>query len=462
MKRRSLLPLLLLAIPFRGLPVKGQQPVDPAMAAALQQVLDSCRIATVVPGISTTFLFPDGRYWNGVSGVAHIGTNAPMDTSYVFQAASVTKHFTTTIVMQLVEEGELALDDTIGSYITTPADIPGSTRIRHLLNHRSGLADYLQAPGAANNWFLHPDSVWPPDQILELYSDEPLFAPNAAFSYSNTNFMLLGMIVEAVTGTSFAQELQERILDPLGLEEAYFPPDLPITGNLVPGWTSFTQPNVYDTDVTPVLQDCFSSFGWSAGALVARPWELAHGVRAMQDGTLLEAGSLTAMRTCTNVNFTDGCNGYGLGTMRYTYAGRTYYGHGGDISGFTQMAVHGIHDSISFAISINRNNAPRGPIAAALLAAAHRALSVGIAHRDAPHLLSVHPNPTTGLVHLDGPALPSGAIIDVRDALGRPVQRIRPVGVAARSVDLSALPPGTYQLSVLTTEGPWWGRVVRE
>lgn len=461
MKRtpRSLLPLLLLAVPFRGLPAKGQQPVDPALAAALQHVLDSCRTATNVPGISTTFLLPGGRYWYGVTGTAHIGTNAPLDTTHVFQGASVVKHFTATIVLQLVEEGVLALDDTLGSYITPLPHISGNTRLRHLLNHRSGLADYLATPGSASNWFTHPDSVWPPEQILSFYSAAPLFAPNAAFSYSNTNYLLLGMVVEAATGIAFSEHLRTRILEPLGLEEAYFPPDMPITGNLVPGWTSWTTPNVYDTDATPVLRDCFSSFGWAAGALVARPWELAHGVRAVQTGTLLEPASLSAMRTFTNLSFSDGSTGYGLGTMRYSYAGRTYYGHSGDISGFTQMAVHGIHDSVSFAISINRNNAPRGPIAAALLAAVHRGLSTGMAEHTAAIRPHAWPNPTNGTLHI---GLPEGEVLlgaEVLNALGQVVLRTTdPPGV----VDLHGVAPGLYTLRVRTREGEGAVRVVKE
>lgn len=457
---RLLLPLLLLAVPFRGLPVKGQQPVDPALAAALQHVLDSCRTATNVPGLSTTFLLPDGRYWNGVSGVADIHTNAPIDTTHVFQAASVVKHFTATIVLQLVEEGVLALDDTIGSFITPLPYIAGSTRVRHLLNHRSGLADYLATPGAANNWFMDPDSVWPPEQILAQYSAPPLFAPNSAFSYSNTNYLVLGMVVEAATGTAFSEQLRTRILEPIGMEEAYFPPDLPISGNLVPGWTSWTTPNVYDTDATPVLRDCFSSFGWAAGALVARPWELAHGVRAVQAGDLLQPGSLNTMRTFTNVNFSDGATGYGLGTMRYSYAGRTYYGHSGDISGFTQMAVHGIDDGITFAISIDRNNAPRGPIAAALLAALHRGITTGAVEEATP-ALQIWPNPTNGTVYVSGMGQ-GDATIELHDAVGRSVYQSRMTTEGTMELDLGPLPAGIYHLVRRSTQGSWHARIVRE
>src|SRR5262245_60318006 len=126
---------LLPCIVFTGLYGRAQTPVDPAIASVLQQKLDSCRNVYNVPGISATLLLPGDRYWNGVTGVADIYTEEPLDTFHVFQGASVTKLFTSTIVFQLIEEGLLDLDDTLGSYLPAIPNIPGDTHIRYLLNH---------------------------------------------------------------------------------------------------------------------------------------------------------------------------------------------------------------------------------------------------------------------------------------------------------------------------------------
>ncbi len=441
------LPLLLLVSVLTFTRTVGQSPVNPQFAALLQTKLDSCRATFDVPGISATLLLPGDLYWNGTSGEADINSLELLDTFHVFQGASTTKLFTATIVFQLIEEGLLDLDDTIGTFLAPITNIPGSRRLRYLLNHRSGLAEYLGVDGCTENWFQTPDAVWTPEEVISTYNAPPNFAQNAAFSYSNTNYVLLGMIIEAVTGYAFADELQARILEPLGLEETYFPPALPITGVLTPGWTSFTQTGVYDTDATPVLQDCFASFAFSAGALVTRPWDLAHFTRAAMRGDLLSPESLTTMRTCSNVNFSDGANGYGHGTMRYTYAGRTYFGHSGDISGFTQMAMHGLQDSVTLVLSINRNNAPRGPIAGVLLAAVHEGLTVGMAAAPAPSpSFDLYPVPAREHLTVRSNGLLAGDRIDVLDATGQLVRSEQCTHAGAHQFSVLGLASGAYRV----------------
>lgn len=436
----------LLAVPFRGLPTKGQVPVDPAFAVVLQEKLDSCRNVYNVPGISATLLLPGDRFWNGTAGVADINTQAPVLAEHVFQAASVTKLFTATVVFQLIEEGQLDLDDTLGSYLPQLPHVPGDMPVRLLLNHRSGIADFLATPGVANAWFSTPDAVWTGEQVLTTFmQDDPLFAPNTAFSYSNTNYVLLGMLVETITGHSFAEELQARILDPIGLENVHYPPALPISGQLIPGWTSWTTPNTYDTDVTPVLRDCFASMVSTAGAVVARPHDLARFTRAVMRGDLLHPSSLSTMRTCTTVNFGDGATGYGLGTMRYSYGGRTYYGHSGDISGFTQMAVHSVQDSVTLVLSINRNNAPRGPIAGALLGTLHAQL-VGMAEVRSAPAFDLYPVPASSEVHVQSEELRAGDVITLTDATGKAVRTDRAVGTYSHTLPLDGLAPGLYHV----------------
>jgi D-alanyl-D-alanine carboxypeptidase len=447
--------VFLLAVVLQGPPrARCQSPVDPAFAALLQQKLDSCRNVYAVPGISATLLLPGDRYWNGVSGVADIYTQEPMDTALVFQAASVTKLFTATIIFQLIEEGLLDLDDTVDEYLPSLPNIPGNTRIRYLLNHRSGLADYLSTPGAFDNWFSYPDSIWPPTQIISTYSAPPLFNQNAAFSYSNTNYMLLGMIVESITGNPFHEELYARLLVPLDLAPAYFPPAVPVSGDLVPGWSSFQFTNTYDTDVTPILRDCFASFGYAAGSLVTTPNVLARFTRALMRGTLLTPASMATMRTCSNIGFSDGANGYGHGTMRYVYAGRTYFGHSGDISGFTQMSVHSEQDSVTITLSINRNNAPRGPIAAAMLATVHQGLTVGImdpAHQQIE--FELFPVPASEHVTIRAVHLRANDQIEMLDAMGRVVHIEQASTQGTHTLGLRGLTPGQYVIRWHSSQG---------
>lgn len=443
---RSLLLLPVLAIVFPGF-TKGQTPVSPEFAAALQQKLDSCRNVYDVPGISATLLFPGDRYWNGTAGLADIYTLEPLDTFHVFQAASVTKLFVSTMIFQLVEEGLVALDDTIGHYLPPMTNVPPGTQIRYLLNHRSGIAEFLASSEAFHSWFDHPDSIWTPEVNVNTFTGPQDFEQNSAFAYSNTNYLLLGMLIEQVTGNTFAQELHERFIVPLGLEHTFFPPMAPVEDPLTPGWTSWQFPNTYDTDVTPVLNDCYSSMAFTAGALVASPSDLARFTRSLGQGQLISAASLATMRTCTNVNFGQGCNGYGHGTMRYIFGGRTYFGHAGDINGFTQLSVFGIQDSVTVVISINRNNAPRGTIAAAMLAVVHEQLTAGI-DAISEDSFDLFPVPAHSNVTLRYGSLRDAQRVDLIDATGSVVRSENLRGRDQVLMDLEGLGSGVYHVRV--------------
>lgn len=450
--KKLLRSLPLLAVPFIGLRAKAQVPVEPAFAAALQQKLDSCVNAFDVPGISATILLPGGRFWNGAAGVADIYSLWPMDTAYLFQQASVTKMFVAALTMQLVEEGAIALDDSVGAYLPAITNVPSGTLVRHLLNHRSGLGDFINTPGFANSWFNTPGYVWDPQDVIESFGVPPVAAPNSSFYYSNVNYLLLGLVIEAVTGNPLADELQARFFAPMGLDQTFFPPVLPVDGSVVPGWSSFTTLGQYTDDFTPALNTCYSSMVYGSGALVSRPWDVARFTRRLFNEEVVSGTSLGLMRTCSNVNLGNGCNGYGHGAMRYAFAGKTYFGHAGDINGFTQLTIHHATDSVTLTISINRNFAPRGPIAAALLNVVHQQLSVGIAGlSDAEPGFDLFPVPANDHVQV---RTGMGVMrIDLVDAAGRVVQSERPVRQELHRMDLSALHAGIYHVRLITEQG---------
>ncbi len=444
--KRLLRILFLLAVVFTGPRPKAQTPVEPALAAILQTKLDSCVNVFNVPGISATLLLPGDRYWNGAAGRAHIYTNQPMDTASVFHQASVTKLFTATLVLQLVEEGLLSLDDTLGALLPPMLHVPGNVKVRHLLKHRSGIADIVANPNAPNSWLLSPNTVWQPLSVMETFGDDPLFAPGAAFSYSNSNYVLLGMIIEAVTGSSVAEVMRERFFDPLGMSTTSLRPFEPLAAPLVPGWSSLSVPNTYTDDMTYFLSTSFSSMVFTAGALVSRPWDVARFNRELFAGDLLSPAMQDTMRTCTNVNIGGGANGYGFGTMRYTFEGRTWYGHAGDINGFTQLSIHNQPDSVTLVLSINRNDAPRGPIAAALLRALYEQLGVGVQEMAAADDgLLLYPVPATEQVMVRA-SIGGTARIEVFDRNGSLVRSDRIVGGNELPLYVGDLAAGTYMV----------------
>lgn len=444
--------LLVTVVTALSIQAKAQSPVSVTQATILQQKLDSCVTAFNIPGISATILLPENKYWNGASGLSNIYTLDSMNTDHLFYQASATKMFVASIIFQMAEQNLLSIDDSVGQYLPPIPSVPSSTKIRYLLNHRSGLYDVFTNPPSTQNWYNTPDSIWNPLDVILTYNNNPLFGQGSGFNYSNTNYILLGLIIEQVTGNSFAQELSSRILLPHGLNNTFFLPFDSITGNLTNSWTSYTSSSGPFTDpAEPILTNCFASMVFTSGALVSYPQDVAKFNRLLFTGQIISDSSLTIMKTCTNVNLGNNANGYGHGFMRYNFAGKTYYGHAGDINGFTQLTIHQETDSITLTISINRNNAQRGPIALALLNALQQALTVGI---DNPVLMNsgfnVYPNPSNGNVNIELKGF--GSIekkIELYNQVGQIVHEEKMNNMTNNaSIDLGNFPSGIYFLKV--------------
>ncbi|MBX3165123.1 MAG: serine hydrolase [Bacteroidetes bacterium] len=443
--------LLVTVVATLCLHAKAQTPVSVVQAEILQQKLDSCVNTYNIPGISATILLPENKYWNGASGLSNIYTLDSMTTDHLFYQASVTKMFVATVIFQLIEQNLLSLDDSVGQYLPPIPTVPSSTKIRYLLNHRSGLYDVFSNNVAAQNWYNTPNAIWNPLTVIQTYSNNPTFSQGTGFSYSNTNYMLLGLIIEQITGNSFAQALTDQILTPYNLNNTFFLPQQIVTGTITPGWTSFSSSNTYDTNASSLLTNCFASMVFTSGALISYPQDVAKFNRLLFSGQIISDSSLTIMKTCTNVNLGNNANGYGHGFMRYNFAGKTYYGHAGDINGFTQLTIHQETDSITLAISINRNNAPRGPIALAMLNALKQALTVGI---NEPALtnngFNIYPNPSCGNVNIELKGLVNTEKkIELYNQVGQIVHEEKMNNVTNNtSIDLENFPNGIYFLKV--------------
>src|SRR5215212_3152287 len=135
---------------------KAETPIDSALANALQTKIDNYISQYSIPGISVTLFLPGERVWSGAAGMSHIYNMTPMDTSHLFEMASVSKTYTAAIIFQLIEEGLLLLDDTVGQYLPPMNYIPSGTTIRNMLMHRSGLYNYTNNSAIGNEWFNNP------------------------------------------------------------------------------------------------------------------------------------------------------------------------------------------------------------------------------------------------------------------------------------------------------------------
>ncbi|MYR46125.1 serine hydrolase [Streptomyces sp. SID5910] len=278
----------------------------------------------------------DGRVRDYTAGTGDLATGAAVPVNGQVRAGSNTKSFTAAVVLQLVGEGKVKLDEPIETYL------PGLVRgdgidghritVRNLLQHTSGLPDYVQALGL--DPFAIRDTYYNPRDMLDLaLSQKAAFAPGAKWQYSNTNYVLAGLLVEKVTGRPFGEEITRRIIQPLGLKDTYWPGagERGIRGAHPKGYAS-AAPGGPLEDITRLDP----SQAWAAGQLVTTPRDLDRFFSALLGGEVLDAAELTEMTTTVPAEGAPTPDSdYGLGLFRNTLScGVELWGHGGSIHGY--------------------------------------------------------------------------------------------------------------------------------
>ncbi|MEL6816443.1 MAG: serine hydrolase domain-containing protein, partial [Cyanobacteria bacterium J06598_3] len=280
----------------------------------LEGVLAS-RLSTAVPGGAIATSSPLGN-WSGAAGLANIETDTPVSPDDRFEVGSVTKTFTATTLLKLVEAGTVTLGDRLTDWLPNSVtdNIPNATDItlRQLLNHTSGVPEYdsiLLEQGMANPLVFLQD--WQPSEIVELIADSaPFFAPGEGWQYANTNFVLAGMVIEAATGNSLANEIQSKIIDPLGLDNTFFSTTKEmVPGGYINGYLDFDNNGTLDDVSIANL-----SWTWAAGAIVSNTDDLTQYARSLYAGELLSDEALAEMFTLVD---TGRGYEYGLGMISF-------------------------------------------------------------------------------------------------------------------------------------------------
>ncbi|MFJ7631590.1 serine hydrolase domain-containing protein [Streptomyces sp. NPDC097595] len=328
--KRTLSGALALAVAF-GVAAGGAAVAAERPAAPLPGILHRL---TTVDGAPGALVEARGRRGATVltSGVADIDSGAPVRGDSRFRIGSMTKPFVATVVLQLVGEHRVALDAPVERYLPDVVrDHPGDWRgvtVRRLLQHTSGLPDYLD--------FLSPQDILTDPlahhdtrELVDLALDQPrTFRPGRGWDYSNTNYLLAGMLIERVTGRPYGEEIRRRIIQPLGLTATSVPGDDPAIpgphprGYVRPGADA---PLMDATAINP-------SVAGASGEMISSASDLNRFLAALLAGRLLEPAQLGEMMKALPVG--DG-RAYGLGLeRRWLPCGGSYWGHGGDIFGF--------------------------------------------------------------------------------------------------------------------------------
>lgn len=282
----------------------------------LSVALDAAMTARGATGAAAVEV--DGCSFHGSTGVPAGG---------LFRIGSVTKTFVSTLVLMLQAEGRLSLDGRVSDHVS---GIPGGDGItvRMLLGHTSGLFNYTEDQAFWEAAETHPPRAFTPRELVAVAAGHaPDFPPGKGFHYSNTNYIVAGMIAEAVGGKPVGAQIRERILVPVGLDHTYFDGEEKVPPGLVSG---YERSDHGDIDVT-YTED--PSGAWAAGALVSTADDVNRFFAKLLGGELLGPAQMQEMTTWTKTSW-PGVPGYGLGLSEHGTPLGMSYGHVGSIDGY--------------------------------------------------------------------------------------------------------------------------------
>jgi D-alanyl-D-alanine carboxypeptidase len=324
----------------------AQRAAPPGVHARLAATLDSIRAAIGATGMSAAVLMPDGAVWTGASGDAWAGTPAAPAT--LFDIGSVTKSYTAALVLRLMAEGVLSLDDSLTRW---QPDVPGAqgVTIRDLLRQTSGIADYASHPEYRPTMQARIAAPWPPAENLR-FVGASRFTPGSRWEYSNTNYVLLGLIAERVTSRSYASLLRERLLDSLGLTSTFVAGADTLPPTRAHAFLDFTGDGVPD-DLSALVPDpAFTRGAGAAGAIVATALDVARFARAYYSGAIVPAAFRQAAGE--RIDRGDGWQ-YGFGLIAAPGGAGILLGHLGNTAGQSAGVWHDSTANVTVAVLSN-------------------------------------------------------------------------------------------------------------
>ncbi len=357
MKQLTMLLGIAIATPLsaqRGLPAR----------AAAAKVADSLAKAFVAngssPSVAIALMRGNDTILVKAYGAANLELETPATTASVYRVGSVTKQFTSAAVMQLVEAAKIRLDDSIAAYLPRLPAAWRAVTIRQLLNHTSGIPSYTDI---GMSWVRRWGEEMSPDTLVALTATAPMwFAPGTKWQYDNTGYILLGMLIEKVSGRPWEVELTERFFKPFGLANTRNCLTTPLIPHRVTGYSKENGEWVN----APYLA---MTQPYAAGALCSTVTDLLKWNRALHTGRVVSPSSYAAMTTPAGAAAL-GALAYGFGLGRDTLAGQTVITHGGGIHGFATGNAWVPGARLSVTVLTNASGAPAGELLKNLVRAA--------------------------------------------------------------------------------------------
>ncbi len=341
------------ADPAAATTAAGSSGLKPISQAALQTMVDTTARELLVPGAVVLLRTPQGDF-TVAYGTTQLGTASPPRADTHFRIASNTKTMTAAVIVQLAQEGKLRFDEPVSKYVPGVPDGDHIT-VAELLDMRSGLYNYTSAPEISESVDRDPTRVWTPQELLAIaFARPPNFAPGTEYEYCNTNYALLGLIVERVDGKPLARSMQDRLFGPLGMQHTELPAS---TVNTIPEpyshgylYGSSSVALVGTPPYTPALKAAaragtllpndYTSLNHSiaaaAGGVISNANDLAVWIQALVGGRVLNAEYqrrwLDSLRP-EDPSKPEGQK-YGYGISQLSWGPNTIYFHGGETPGY--------------------------------------------------------------------------------------------------------------------------------
>jgi D-alanyl-D-alanine carboxypeptidase len=329
------------------------------LKTALQSKLDEWHKAASFPGATLGVVFANGESFGLAVGFSDRETKTRMKPHDRMLAGSVGKTFAAATALQLIKEGKIGLDDKIEKYLGREpwfSRLPNANDItvRQLMNHTSGLVRYEFKDEFTKDLTANPQKTWKPAELLSYLLDEkPPFAAGQGWDYSDTNYIVLGMIIEKVTGREFYDEANRRLLKPLKLNDT-IPQDGPKLKGLVQGYAGPNNPfGGKDAMIQNGKFTINPQFEWTGGGYVSTAQDLARWAKMIYEGKAFSPALLPQVLEGVSAPMLGRETKYGLGVIiRQTSAG-TSYGHSGFFPGYITDMMYFPDQKVAVAVQVN-------------------------------------------------------------------------------------------------------------
>ena len=322
----------------------------------LQTVLDNNLEAYNGTGVSAAVVFQNQDIWIGTSGVS-FGTTA-ITEDMIFGIGSVTKTFIAALCLQLAEEEVFRLEDSLHEWLPDYPNIDNSITIGQLLYNTSGIYNITDNTDLWDAVFNDPGKCWTPEELILTFLDEPYSSPGAGWFYSNTNYILLGKIINEATGSFVSAELRDRFFDPLGLNSTFLDVEEVLPSNIAHGWFDLSGDGSYD-DVSLLPRTGMNSVLWTSAAIFSTAEDLAKWSSALFREDVLSPSSLDEMLSSCCIFPGTADVGCGMGVFLFepsNNAGVELIGYTGRTFGYLTSMFYVPDYGISVVVIINEDN----------------------------------------------------------------------------------------------------------